>query len=210
MKNENIIIDSECQKRDKNVESIAWHWYDFTCPFCYVSKSRNELLKENGFNVIALPFQAHPEVPEEGVYMGKRSGAMYEMLEKEAREANLLLNWPVRLPNSRYALVLSEQVRRHIPRLFQAVKDRLYAAHFALNEDLGSKEVVHNCLKEFGIREQEIASWLEGDSAFNDLRRSQHIAESVGVRGTPAWILDDQLIFGLQPRSYFQKFGKRV
>ncbi len=91
--------------------------------------------------------------------MGQRTGAMYELLEKEARESNLPLNWPARLPNSRYALALAEQVRRNKPHLFADIKDRLYAAHFALNEDLGSKEVVHNILTSFGITEAEISQW---------------------------------------------------
>jgi predicted DsbA family dithiol-disulfide isomerase len=207
MTNEKMTPDSE-QKADKNIEPIAWHWYDLTCPFCYVSASRNKILRENGYNLIQLPFQAHPEVPAEGIYMGERSGSMYEMLEREAMEANLSLNWPVRLPNSRYALALAEQVRRHIPEIFVDVKNRLYAAHFALNEDLGSKEIVNNCLKEFGIEKQEIERWLERGIAYEDLQLSQNVAGSVGVRGTPAWVLDKQLVLGLQSRSYFEKFGR--
>jgi predicted DsbA family dithiol-disulfide isomerase len=203
---EDLTIDPERQAPDKNVQPIAWHWYDLTCPFCYVSKSRSEILEENGFSVISLPFQVHPEVPLEGIYMGERNGPMYEMLEKEAREAGLPLNWPVRLPNSRYALVLAEQVRRHIPDLFPDVRERLYAAHFVLNEDLGSKELVHNCLKEFGIEEREIRYWLENSAAFDALKRSESSAQRAGARGTPAWMLgDNQLIPGLQPRSYFQQ-----
>jgi len=201
---ENINADNGDRKPENSTESIAWHWYDLTCPFCYVSSSRNKILKENGFNVIALPFQAQPEVPAEGVHMGQRTGPMYEILEKEARESDLPLNWPARLPNSRYALALAEQIRRHKPHLFSDVKDRLYAAHFALNEDLGSKEVVHNCLAIFGISAQEINHWLENDTAINDLRNSEYSAQLAGLRGTPAWILSNQIIPGLQSRTYFQ------
>jgi predicted DsbA family dithiol-disulfide isomerase len=205
-----VNINTAPGEKQPATESIAWHWYDFTCPFCYVSNSRNKILKENGFNVIALPFQAHPEVPAEGVLMGQRTGPMYEMLEKEAKESNLPLNWPARLPNSRYALTLAEQVRRHKPQLFSAVKDRLYAAHFARHEDLGSTEVVHGCLKEFGISEQEIQEWLKNDTAFNDLRNSEYSAQLAGLRGTPAWILNHQVIPGLQPRAFFQQVKANI
>ncbi|HEU4553843.1 MAG TPA: DsbA family protein [Chitinophaga sp.] len=210
MENKNLTIDPKSQEPQKNAELIAWHWYDFTCPFCYVSKSRNNILKEIGFNLVQLPFQAHPDVPAEGIYMGERQGPMYDLLAKEAKEANLPLHWPVRLPNSRYALALAEQVRRHRPGLFINVKDRLYAAHFALGEDLGAKEVVHNCLKESGIKEQELEKWLEGDKAFANLLLSQNSAESIGVRGTPAWVIAGQLVIGLQSRAYFQQFRKQV
>src|SRR4051812_35970389 len=115
---EHLPLDNANAEPDQITESIAWHWYDLTCPFCYVSKSRNMILKEKGYNLIELPFKAHPEVPPEGIYMGKRNGPMYELLEREAREAILPLNWPVRLPNSGYALAMAEQVRRHLPPLF--------------------------------------------------------------------------------------------
>lgn len=198
----NIITDHEDIK--PTTDSIAWHWYDLTCPFCYVSNSRNKILKENGFTVIALPFQAHREVPAEGMHMGQRTGPMYELLEKEAKEANLPLNWPARLPNSRYALALAEQVRRNKPHLFIAIKDRLYAAHFALNEDLGSKEVVHNILTSFGITESEINQWMEGDNAFDDVSNSEYSAQLAGLQGTPGWVLNNKIIPGLQSRAFFQ------
>lgn len=194
----------------KQSESIAWQWYDFTCPFCYVSRSRNKILEENGFHVIALPFQAHPDIPEEGVFIGERIGPMYEMLQQEAASAGLPLNWPQRLPNSRYALMLAELVRRHVPDLFEVVKDRLYAAHFALNEDLGSKEVVRNCLVEFGIGEQDVQIWLEELSSKDALRCALYSAERAGVQGTPAWMVENQLISGLQPRNFFQEFKGNI
>ena len=185
---------------------IAYQWYDLTCPFCYVSQSRNMILQSSGFNVIPLPFQAHPEIPAEGLYIGKRKGPMYDLLQKEASEANLPLNWPERLPNSRYALAVAEQVRKHHPLIFPAVKERLYTAHFALNEDLGSTEFVNGCLTDLGIGALEIKEWVDSGQAFTDLTTSQENARRTGVTGTPAWMLDGRLIVGLQPRAYFQQF----
>lgn len=187
-------------------QPIAYQWYDLTCPFCYVSQSRNNILQSNGYKLISLPFQAHPEVPAEGLYMGRRKGPMYDLLQNEAREANLPLSWPERLPNSRYALALAEQARKHHPLLFPAVKERLYAAHFARNEDLGSTTVVNACLTELGIEGQEINEWIENGQAFEYLKTSQENAQRIGVTGTPAWMLDGRLIVGLQPRANFQQF----
>jgi predicted DsbA family dithiol-disulfide isomerase len=180
-----------------DTSSIAYHWYDLTCPFCYVSQSRNKILQASGYNVISLPFQAHPDIPAEGLYMAPRKGPMYDLLQKEASEAGLPLAWPERLPNSRYALALAEQVRRHHPELFPALKERLYAAHFALNEDLGSTALVNSCLAQSGISMQEINEWVESGQAFEDLRASQANAQRIGVTGTPAWMLDGRLIIGL-------------
>jgi predicted DsbA family dithiol-disulfide isomerase len=79
------------------------HWYDFLCPFCYVGQHRTAILVRHGLDVIELPFQAHPDIPPGGIPAGPRSGPMYVMLEREAREAGLPLNWPPRLPDTRRA-----------------------------------------------------------------------------------------------------------
>jgi predicted DsbA family dithiol-disulfide isomerase len=73
-----------------------------------------------------------------------------------------------------------------------------------LNEDLGSKEVVHNILTSFGITEVEINQWLEDDTPFIDLRHAANSAELVGLQGTPAWVLNNKIIPGLQPRTFFE------
>src|SRR5262245_42087212 len=105
---------------------VAWHWFDFTCPFCYVGRTRSDILSRHGLAVIDVPLQAHPEIPAQGIAMGPRSGAMYQRLEQEAREAGLPLRWPSRLPNSRYALTVAEWVRRHHPAGFLPLYRQLF------------------------------------------------------------------------------------
>jgi predicted DsbA family dithiol-disulfide isomerase len=101
-------------------------WYDFLCPFCYVGQHRTAILLGYGLRVVELPFQAHPDIPPGGIQAGPRTGPMYAMLEREAREAGLPLNWPPRLPNTRQALAAAEWTRRHQPRAFpQFHKDLL-------------------------------------------------------------------------------------
>src|SRR4051812_14470951 len=94
------------------------HWYDFLCPFCYVGQQRNAIFEAHGFEVLDVPFQAHPDIPPGGRSVGERSGAMYAHLEEEARAAGLPLVWPNRLPNTRMALAAAEWVRRHSPQSF--------------------------------------------------------------------------------------------
>src|SRR3954468_4775293 len=94
------------------------HWYDFICPFCYVAQQRNAILVRRGLDVVELPFQAHPDIPAEGIAAGPRDGPMYAMLAREAAEAGLPLNWPPRLPDTRRALAVAEWARRFQPGAF--------------------------------------------------------------------------------------------
>jgi predicted DsbA family dithiol-disulfide isomerase len=67
---------------------------------------------------------------------------MYAMLEREAREAGLELNWPRHLPDTRRALAAAEWVRRHRPDDFPAVHRKLFEAHFVLGEGLEDPAVI--------------------------------------------------------------------
>jgi hypothetical protein len=118
------------------------HWYDFLCPFCYVGQQRNRIFESHGFEVVAIPFEAHPDIPIGGRAIGKRNGPMYAHIETEARAAGLPLFWPDRLPNTRSALAAAEWTRRHAPQSFPVLEKALFAAHFALGEDLGDRRTI--------------------------------------------------------------------
>jgi hypothetical protein len=117
-------------------------WYDFLCPFCYVGQHRTAMLLRHGVHVVELPFQIHPEIPPGGMIAGPRHGPMYATLEREAKEAGLVLRWPARLPDTRRALAAAEWVRRNQPGAFRQLHEELFEAHFALGENLEDPAVI--------------------------------------------------------------------
>lgn len=193
--------------RLKNPRTVL-HWYDFLCPFCYVGQQRNEILIRHELDVIELPFQAHPDIPLAGVAMGPRSGAMYTHLEHEAKEAELPLNWPLRLPNTRRALAAAEWVRRHEPDKFPQFHKDLFAAHFVLAEDLGDPTVLDRHATKLGINLEDLHVALSDGSAFNAVKQAEKIGHKYGVQGTPAWLIAQRLISGLFPASEFDHLAE--
>ncbi len=186
-------------------KSGALHWFDFICPFCYVSQDRDEILIESGFDVAELPFQAHPEIPPEGIPVGERRGPMYEALERQAKEAGLALNWPARLPNSRTALAVSGWIRRNHPGIARTFNAKLFSAHFELGQDLGDISVVTQYAIELGADEKGLQSALADGSAVKAVSEAEGLARSYGVRGTPAWLLDGTRIDGAIPVHDFRR-----
>jgi predicted DsbA family dithiol-disulfide isomerase len=178
-------------------------WYDFICPFCYVGQQRNTILVQNGFQVIELPFQAHPDIPPEGILAGPRTGPMYAMLESEAREAGLQLKWPQHLPNTRRALATAEWVRRHQPQLFAQLYKDFFSAHFVLGEDLGNPAVIDRYVSELGIDLTALHAALADGSAAKAVSEAEMLGRKYGVQGTPAWLLDGRLISGLRRAAEF-------
>jgi predicted DsbA family dithiol-disulfide isomerase len=188
----------------------AWHWFDFTCPFCYVARSRSEILSSFGLLVVELPFQAHPEIPMAGIAMGPRSGEMYERLEREARNAGLLLRWPPRLPNSRYALAVAEWVRRYHPTGFSDLYNQLFLSHFGLGEDVGDAELVDRYAAQVGADMAFLHGATLDGSAIAAVDESELAARRAGVAGTPAWLVEGRRVDGLQAKTLFEQVGREI
>jgi hypothetical protein len=122
---------SQIKERERLESSgTVLHWYDFICPFCYIGQQRNAILSRHGLRVLEMAFQAHPEIPSGGIPAGSRQGPMYAMLEREAKDAGLTLNWPPRLPNSRCALAAAEWVRQRSPTISRNSK-KTYLRHIS-------------------------------------------------------------------------------
>jgi predicted DsbA family dithiol-disulfide isomerase len=183
------------------------HWYDFLCPFCYVSQQRNTIFENHGFEVVDIPFQSHPDIPLEGQAIIERSGPMYAYIAEEARAAGLPLIWPKRLPSTRLALAAAEWTRRHMPGSFTTLERALFAAHFALGEDLGDGGIVDRHAAEAGVDVAAMHAALGDGSAYRLVDRSEKLGRSLGVRGTPAWFVSGHLIPGLYPREQFEQLA---
>jgi predicted DsbA family dithiol-disulfide isomerase len=181
------------------------HWYDFICPFCYVGQHRNAILVRRGLDVVELPFQIHPDIPAEGIAAGPRDGPMYAMLEREAAEAGLPLNWPPRLPDTRRALAAAEWTRRFQPRAFPQLHRDLFAAHFALGEDLGDPAVIDRHASESGADLAALHAALADGSAVDAVVEAEMLGREHGVHGTPAWLSGKRLIVGLRPPAEFER-----
>jgi predicted DsbA family dithiol-disulfide isomerase len=181
------------------------HWYDFICPFCYVGQHRNAILARRGFRLMELPFQAHPDIPPQGIAAGPRHGPMYAMLEHEAAEAGLPLHWPLRLPDTRRALAVAEWTRRVQPRAFPQLHRDLFAAHFALGEDLGDPAVVDRHARDAGVDLAALHAALADGSALAAVAEAEALGRDYGVHGTPAWFSAGRLIMGLRPPAEFER-----
>src|SRR5262249_26314956 len=164
-------------------------------------------LVRHGLDVIELPFQAHPDIPLGGIPAGPRTGPMYAMLEREAKEAGLPLVWPPRLPNTRRALAAAEWARRGQPSTFREFHKDLFEAHFVLGEDIGDPAVIDRHASESGIDLAVLHAALDDDSAAAAVMEAETIGHKYGVKGTPAWLLRQGLIAGLLPAVEFERLA---
>ncbi|MDL2403885.1 DsbA family oxidoreductase [Rhizobium mayense] len=185
--------------------SLAVHWYDLTCPFCYLGQARTRFLQERGLKVAELPFQAHPDIPAAGIHIGPRSGPMYAKIESDAAAIGLPLNWPPRLPNSRIALAAAEWVRRNKIQSFERVQARLFRAHFADGLDIGNLEVVLRCVVDILDDTEPLRNSLAGGEALEWVNEGEHLGHQMGVAATPSWLIAGKMISGFVPENEFER-----
>jgi predicted DsbA family dithiol-disulfide isomerase len=127
------------------------------------------------------------------------------VLAQEARDAGLPLHWPLRLPNTRVALAAAEWTRRFQPHAFPRLHRDLFAAHFALGENLGDPAVVDRHARDVGIDITAMHAALRDGSALDAVTHAEALGREHGVSGTPAWFVNGQLIMGLQPAENFER-----
>ena len=198
---------SQAAKRWLSDPRTVLHWYDFLCPFCYIAQSRNEILRHQGFGVVELPFEVHGDIPLSGTDVGTRHGPMYAHLKREAKDAELILNWPSRLPNTRLVLAAAEWVRREHPDDFAQFQKRLFAAHFVRGENLSDMAVIDHYIAELKIEFKSFHGALRNGSALATLNESEALAHQFSVRATPAWLIRGRRFSGLLSSSEFVSFG---
>src|SRR3954447_4902739 len=101
-------------------------------------------MKSLGVEVVALPFELHPDFPVEGMSLRDRWGPRYEQavgmyarIEAACAEVGLPFRRPERIPNTRRALETAECVRQRYPDSFDSLDRALFSAHFADGRFIG-------------------------------------------------------------------------
>lgn len=191
-----------------DAERTVLHWYDFACPFSYVGQHRTALLVEAGFDIVLLPFQAHPGIPPGGAPMRFGHGPRHAMIERQARAVGMQLRWPRRIPHSRSALAAAEWARLNQPDAFPELHRRLFDAHFVFGEDIDDQAVVDRHALSAGVDVGRLRAALSDGGAAASVAQAEWVARHRGVDGTPAWLVDGRLMVGLQPARDFARLGE--
>ena len=156
-----------------------------------------------------LPFDLHPEYPPDGIpreQLHARYGdAFHERLKHSFEAADLVYNPPPEVvPNTMRALSLTELARDR--GLQRPMHDRLMHAYWEEARNIGDPEVLREVAVEVGLAEDEVAAGLDDGGLANRVRASTAEAQSLGVTGVPAFVLDNRLlVLGAQPRDVFER-----
>ena len=160
-----------------------------------------------GADVIWLPFDLHPEYPPEGLprqqLIARYGPGMTDHVRGMFEGVGLEYNpHPEIVPNTRTALRLTEYARDQ--GLHQPVHDRLMDAYWSEGQDIGAPETLRRLAAEAGLT--DVDGVFEGDAYLDRVLGSTAEAQSIGITGIPAFLLDTRLlVLGAQPREVFER-----
>jgi predicted DsbA family dithiol-disulfide isomerase len=167
------------------------------------------LRAEFGAELTWLPFDLHPEYPSEGIpraQLHARYGdEFHERLKQWFEREGLAYSPPPEVvPNTMRALRVTELARER--GLHEPVHDRLMQAYWEEARNIGDPAELRALAVDAGLEAGEVDEVLEGDNFRDRVLGSTAQAQSIGITGIPAFLLDRRLlVMGAQPRDVFRQ-----
>jgi predicted DsbA family dithiol-disulfide isomerase len=129
----------------------------------------------------------------------------HERLKQSFAASGLVYNPPPHVvPNTRRALRVTELARDR--GLHRQVHDRLMQAYWEEGRDIGDASELLEIVVEAGLDEAEAAGVMGEDDYRDRVLASTREAQSIGINGIPAFLLDGRLlVLGAQPRAVFEQ-----
>ena len=184
---------------------------DVICPWCYIGKRQLEraleMLRAEGlhFSVHWNPFQLNPDMPAEGrdraSYRAMKFGSAAKAAELDQRitesaagvELAFRTDLMTRTPNTidAHRLIWFAGTKG----VQDAAMEVVFKAYFTQGADVGDHAVLTACAVEAGIDAAEVAAFLSGSLADQEMRAADQAAREAGVNGVPSFFLDGYGLF---------------
>ncbi|HLM35824.1 MAG TPA: DsbA family protein [Gaiellaceae bacterium] len=173
-----------------------------------MGQRRAERLRHRyGAEITWLPFHLHPEYPPDGLPRERLvarygPGAQAAMAERFAADDLDYNPNPDVVPNTIDALRLTELARDQ--RRHDEIHDRLMDAYWRDGVDIGDRDELRRLLDD--LPRDDVERVLAGDDYRDRVLASTEQAQSIGIAGIPAFLLDSRLlVLGAHPPETFDR-----
>lgn len=177
-------------------------FFDYACSFCYVDTYRFDRLRaEQEVEVIEIPFELRPDIPEAGISASEydlvHSERVEEHLVRLAREEGIPYVNTDLIPNTHKAMVVAEVGRD--AGVHERVHRAIFGAYFGEGRDIGDETVLLDVSAQSGLEpEKVVEAWADGRYE-ERLHGYYHLALELGIDQTPAALICNELIIGSRP-----------
>ena len=197
-------------------------WSDYVCPFCYIGKKQLELaLEESGYGeAIEVQYKSYLLDPTTPV---DTTSSVYEELQKKYRISleevkNMTANVAARAKEVRLEYNFDDMKSANTVKAHRLAKwaetegkgkeftERVLKAYFLEGRAIGQDEVLLTLVEQVGLSKEHAQAILEGNQFTEDVQDDIAIAQKLGVRGVPFFVIDNKYgISGAQPHEVFEQ-----
>lgn len=196
-------------------------WSDFVCPFCYIGKRRLEEALEqfpqkDKVDIIYRSYELDPNTPKDlDMTVNEMLAKKYGMTLEKAKEMSAgvaeqaaTVGLDFRFDEMVHANTFDAHRLAHYAAekgLGAQINERLLKANFTETKDLNDHHVLAKLAAEVGLDFEDSLAILKDESKYaNTVRRDQIIAQQMGVKGVPFFVLNEKYsISGAQPTNTF-------
>ncbi len=202
-------------------------WSDFSCPFCYLGKTRLEkavshLGLQDEVELEFRSFLLNPFAPKTTELRGAAAFAKQKdvskaeaegmftqvstLFQQEGLDANMdNLVMTSTLDAHRLAKYARSQHKENV------LSNRLLQAYFRDGLNLADHEVLLDIAEQSGLNREEAKAVLASEAYLDTVNAEIAQARSFGVSGVPFFVLEDKYsISGAQPQEYFNQAIEQV
>jgi predicted DsbA family dithiol-disulfide isomerase len=188
-------------------------FFDYACQFCYLDWPRFKRLRaEHGAELLLVPYELRPGLPEEGVpiaEVGGHSARVNEHMKRMAKEGGIGLTFPHFVPNTHLAIVLAEYARDLGPEAHEAVHEAISEAYNAHAENIGKRDVLLRIAEDHALDPYDVAqAWGEGRYE-ERIHQFFHLALALGISATPSALICNELFIGSRPYAVLEESLER-
>ena len=195
-------------------------WSDIMCPFCYIGKRKLESALQKfehnaDVNIVWHSFQLDPAIQYQPgkdlyTYLAERKGQtrewsvmVHKQMTETAKREGLTYNFDKAIiANSFDAHRLIQLAKTH--GLGDAAEEKLFKAYFTDGKNVSDHNTLMQIGMEIGLRAVEVGEMLNSNDFADEVHADILMAERLGIRGVPFFLLDEQLgISGAQPVEVF-------
>lgn len=155
-----------------------------------------------------LPFEIHPETPQEGVLLkdyfpGMNPEAFFRQLDERGRKMGVRFGPQPLLSNSREALEAGEFAKQH--GRYDAYQEGVFSAFFTHCKDIGRREILLEVADIAGLDSGELNSILDAKRYLPRLEETTRAARSMGIGSVPTFMIEGYgIVTGAQPLDSFR------
>ncbi len=206
------------------------YWTDYTCPFCYIGKTRLEKALEklgmkDEVTLEMKSFELDPGASREYTgaavdYLTKKYGMGKEAVANQIEHISNLgraEGIDFRYADTRHTNTLdAHRLTKYVQSLGNEVLTEqlihdLFDAFFTKNHELTDREVLVNIGVKAGLRADEVRALLDSDSFEANVRKDEMEAQRYGIHGVPFFIINDKYsLNGAQPEELFEQALQRA